>query len=378
MCTEILSFFSDFHIYPVISTATSPITLDATTGALACPTCGAISSIAGNTGAFTLGNGLANTVNALRVWLSSLTNSLGADVLLNNTANYFDGPSIAQCSTGTWFASGTVTLNDSATAVMQCKLWDGTTVIASAEQVINRAALDAAGGGGGSFAGPGDAKALTAWWGVIAYSAASAGTKAIQLCDSAGANCADVNTDAVTGVLSAPGTRGADNCSVVSTCKVKTIYDKVGTLDLTQATAGNMPTLTPSALGSCYGITFTAANSTELNSGATNPGTSTIPVSSVLVAKNPAAAAQYGLLSLDTLGYAGIIIDWNTTPQIDTYNGASIQASASANAWHAIQVVSNTTSSVIRVDSTDSTGLSGGTQGIPASATVRLGQREYD
>jgi len=59
--------------------------------------------------------------------------SLGADVNLNDIGLYFDGPSVAQGSTGTWFASGTVTLFDSAGAAnFNCKLWDGTTVIASA------------------------------------------------------------------------------------------------------------------------------------------------------------------------------------------------------------------------------------------------------
>lgn len=71
-------------------------------------------------------------------WASSgvaatpITNSLGADVNLNNTANYFDGPSVAQGSTGTWFVSGTVTVSEaSASPVFDVKLWDGTTVIAS-------------------------------------------------------------------------------------------------------------------------------------------------------------------------------------------------------------------------------------------------------
>jgi hypothetical protein len=68
--------------------------------------------------------------------LSSLTNSLGADVNLNNTANYFDGPSVAQGTSGTWFVSGTVTVNDASTAVYFAKLWDGTTVLASTEIVI--------------------------------------------------------------------------------------------------------------------------------------------------------------------------------------------------------------------------------------------------
>lgn len=64
--------------------------------------------------------------------LSPITASLGADVALNNTGLYFDGPSIAQGTSGTWFVSGTVTLQDTAGAAQfRVKLWDGTTVIAA-------------------------------------------------------------------------------------------------------------------------------------------------------------------------------------------------------------------------------------------------------
>lgn len=73
---------------------------------------------------------------------SVLNNSLGADVLLNNTANYFDGPSVAQGTTGTWLATSTVTVLDTAgTAGITCKLWDGTTVIASSRVVSNNTTL---------------------------------------------------------------------------------------------------------------------------------------------------------------------------------------------------------------------------------------------
>jgi hypothetical protein len=60
-----------------------------------------------------------------------LTNSLGADVALNNTANYFDGPSVVQGTVGTWFVSGSVIVNDAGQATIFAKLWDGTTVISS-------------------------------------------------------------------------------------------------------------------------------------------------------------------------------------------------------------------------------------------------------
>jgi len=69
------------------------------------------------------------------VWtdMSPITNSLGADVALNNTANFFTGPTVAQGTVGTWFASGKVTLRDSAgVALFSAKLWDGTSVIDSA------------------------------------------------------------------------------------------------------------------------------------------------------------------------------------------------------------------------------------------------------
>lgn len=64
-----------------------------------------------------------------------VTNSLGANVLLNNTALYFDGPSVAQGSTGIWYVTTTFSLVDPTAGnnYIYAKLWDGTTVIASAQ-----------------------------------------------------------------------------------------------------------------------------------------------------------------------------------------------------------------------------------------------------
>jgi len=66
------------------------------------------------------------------VTLSPITSSLSAPVAMNNTSAYFDGPSINQGTSGTWFVSGTITAYDTAGgANIFAKLWDGTTVIAS-------------------------------------------------------------------------------------------------------------------------------------------------------------------------------------------------------------------------------------------------------
>lgn len=122
---------------------------------------GSVSSIAGNTGAFTLNatSGITNSVNDIQCSQGSssqfgclkvdnttiqstagvistkantVTNSLSGNVSLSNTANYFTGPTVSQGTSGTWLASGTVTLGDtSAAATFYCRLTDGTTVIAS-------------------------------------------------------------------------------------------------------------------------------------------------------------------------------------------------------------------------------------------------------
>lgn len=79
--------------------------------------------------------------SAAPITLSPITSSLSGSVSLNNTANFFDGPSIAQGTAGTWLASGTVTLQDTAgAATFTVKLWDGTTVIAAA--VVDTSAIN--------------------------------------------------------------------------------------------------------------------------------------------------------------------------------------------------------------------------------------------
>lgn len=86
-------------------------------------------------GALTLGTALTSS----NINISNLSAALGGDVTLNNASNFFDGPSIAQGSTGTWSVRGSVALEDTGgTAIFECKLWDGTTVLD--EQSISAAA----------------------------------------------------------------------------------------------------------------------------------------------------------------------------------------------------------------------------------------------
>lgn len=64
--------------------------------------------------------------------LSVINNSLVGAVTMTTQNTYYDGPSVAQGSTGTWFASGNATVSAvAANNQVLCKLWDGTTVIDS-------------------------------------------------------------------------------------------------------------------------------------------------------------------------------------------------------------------------------------------------------
>jgi hypothetical protein len=90
---------------------------------------GTVTSVTAGTG---LSGGAITTTGTISLNVSSISASLPADVSLTNTANYFIGPSVSQGTTGTWWASGSVTLTDTAgSATFYCKLWDGVTIISS-------------------------------------------------------------------------------------------------------------------------------------------------------------------------------------------------------------------------------------------------------
>lgn len=70
------------------------------------------------------------------VVLQKFTTSLGADVSLTSTSNYFDGPSLS-LGAGIWLLNGTVTVLDTVTNNnIRAKLWDGTTVVSSTSGLI--------------------------------------------------------------------------------------------------------------------------------------------------------------------------------------------------------------------------------------------------
>lgn len=76
----------------------------------------------------------ANQFRLLNTWAipsTTFTAKLAADVFLDNIANFFDGPSVAQGAMIKALAMGTVTLAGGINDQILVKLWDGTTVIDS-------------------------------------------------------------------------------------------------------------------------------------------------------------------------------------------------------------------------------------------------------
>lgn len=102
-------------------TASNTLTLTATDG----------STLAIGTGG-TLGTAAYTASSAYVPSGTQITNSLGADVAIPVATTYVTGPTVAQGSTGTWFASGNIIMSCTGGGdLLYAKLWDGTTVIDS-------------------------------------------------------------------------------------------------------------------------------------------------------------------------------------------------------------------------------------------------------
>ena len=219
---------------------------------------------------------------------------------------------------------------------------------------------------GGGYTGPGDIVTFSGWWGLRAYSSATRGTKAISLCDHLGANCADVATSATTGVLNAPGTRGSDNCTSLTTCTVATIYDKVSTNDCTQATVANQATLnmTGGPGGNTPALVFNGS-SAQYSCIQSNQAQ---PVSLSTVAERTSAFTSFGT----AVSYGGTNdLGFNSSANSAyIYAGAIGSATATDSAWHAMQGLLSGASSALYIDGTNTGSLSAGTSATGGGNTT--------
>lgn len=213
-------------------------------------------------------------------------------------------------------------------------------------------------GGGGSYTGPIDVIAsANNCYSVRACSAALRGTKALNVCDDTGANCADFLTDATTGDLIVT-TRGSNNCASTGTCRVQTAYDQVAAnncnggvskCDITQATNSARPLLIPSCIGGKYCLSFASASSETLASA-----------SAIVSLSQPYTFSD---VSVRTSGVT--LQDITRVGSEAYYNGANTRSMFAGTAqsvgsvtdgnWHIVQSVFNGASSNMYIDGSANT-----------------------
>ncbi len=212
------------------------------------------------------------------------------------------------------------------------------------------------------YQGPADLVASpSAFWGLRAVSAAYAAAqgKLINACLPLDALCTDINSD-TSGNLSASmlATLGCNNTT--SICTVKTLYDQSGALacaastvcDVTQATAGNRPTLVlagaangcPSTSLPC--MAFVLASAQCLVSANSYTQAQPLSIENVSIRTGNTSTAQRVIgftLAAASLGYGAANLANISFGTLQT-------VAATDSAWHALQGIGSNTVGALAVD----------------------------
>lgn len=220
--------------------------------------------------------------------------------------------------------------------------------------------------GAATYTGPGDAATYTFWMSTArAYSTATRGTNAVQLCQPANTNCVNITSDATTGLVpNAPTVNGSACDNGAHQCFIKTMYDQTGNgFFQDQTTGANQPKWHVSATGSfpCGG--YVRASSLNLGTNA-GPTTITQPFLVQAVARRSSgqSANQNDIISALTSQVE--LYHGNSASNVSMYsgNGANVLSVAlTDNTFGSIAGIFNGASSSINVNSTMGSGVSLGT-----------------
>jgi hypothetical protein len=166
----------------------------------------------------------------------------------------------------------------------------------------------AATGGGGGYVGPGDiVPGARAWWGLRAYSSATAGNVAVDLRRASdSANCVGIKTlatgglDVSSGLYCTGGIQTATGFCASTTCSVLKLYDQTGNgNDLVQGIAAKMPVFAFTGNGlTVPNMAFTVAAATELITSSFLPSTPP-PYSINAVVNHTAGAIQQNAFQIE-------------------------------------------------------------------------------
>ncbi len=222
------------------------------------------------------------------------------------------------------------------------------------------------GGGGGGYSGPGDLKTYDIWVGTYAYSAAKRGSAAVNVCSASDAACADLSTDATTGLLNVAGTTvGASACNdSTNICTIKTWYNQgagSSSYNFTQNTIASRATL----LVSCGGLTGSACGSATAATYSSASNYSRVqPVTITAVGRrNASTATATDILGARDAGTSGRVEFgagfFSANNDALCSAGSTINPSATDATWHGYACALNNASSNFTIDASNTAGTVG-------------------
>jgi hypothetical protein len=198
-------------------------------------------------------------------------------------------------------------------------------------------------GGGGGFTGPGDTvSGALAWWGLRAYSSATAGTKAANICN-ASSVCADVNTLAANGNFDVATAQGAPlNCGGTGgTCTVNKLYDQSGASNCTGPCDEIGSTPFPTLVFNCLGTKPCAAFAASPMQSPAYVPTTNQPFTGSAVATRTGNLTAYGDIIANAGGGIQLMFGQGNNLVSQYASGSIPSASAADNAPHAMQFIVN-------------------------------------
>lgn len=219
--------------------------------------------------------------------------------------------------------------------------------------LLHRAGKGTIAAAGGSYTGPGDVVgSALGWWGMRAYSSASAGGNAVRLIRASDSSQSDFATNS-SGVLA-----NVDSFLGGTTGKVVTWYDQSGNArDTTQGTDANRPAVAKDVDGiipatNWNGTAFGTQPSLVSSGGPTQANPYTVVALTMCT-----DGTIFGRLFSTAAG--GSFVGSGGTNQAEIAESGGLLVAASDNAWHVLVFVVNGASSAIYVDGTKTTGDSG-------------------
>ena len=212
--------------------------------------------------------------------------------------------------------------------------------------------------GGGAYSGPGDVvSGATAWYGLRAYSLATAGGKSINITRASDSTSRDINTLANGNF----DTATASTFCNATTCTVNTMYDQTQGNHCTAAScdlASGNGNLIFNCLGTHPCVQFLTAGLFIISSNNITPASNSILTLEAVAAETLSSASGANLLFTENTSTANTLSNPTGVSYLMNLGGSAISKAITQNAFNAIIGVINSgaSASVLNVSGSETTG----------------------